>query len=238
MRPLKDYIYMNDQKVFYYLEEEENFQLLYDFGAELGDTLTLKFWPNINPVDTVFHLYIDSMDFVNFDNLQLKRFHVKFDLFDQEEISFPTNQTSPIIEGIGSTFNFFYLNELVNSCKAFDTDVYELRCFSNFTNGAYEIITPCEVIVGKPEIDKTIYTIRPNPTNSTIVIDLPENIQTQNIIVYNTTGKSILKKKIFSQSQKEVAVDLSKFDSGLYLVKVEYLSDKRIKVMTKPIVKL
>lgn len=51
--------------------------MLYDFTAEVGDTITIDFWANFSIMGTEqFYIRLDSIDMIEYNTLSLKRFHV------------------------------------------------------------------------------------------------------------------------------------------------------------------
>ena len=55
-RPSQEFIYKEENKLYYYETTLDRFLMLYDFGAGSGDTLAIEFWPNFtgNPTDSLF----------------------------------------------------------------------------------------------------------------------------------------------------------------------------------------
>lgn len=66
-------------------------------------------------------------------------------------------------------------------------------------------------------IDRTKYSIFPNPSKSIFTITHPSN--SGNLIVYDLLGKVILQKKLDGKNQ--TTIDLSKFASGSYIIKLD-----------------
>ena len=65
-------------------------------------------------------------------------------------------------------------------------------------------------------------SIYPNPTNNQFTIQLSNNSTLKNLNIYNNLGQLVL-------SSKEITIDTSKFNSGLYIVEVETSKGKSSK---------
>lgn len=109
IRGLTEYIYEEDSKYFYFEKSKDRFVMLYDFSKGVGDTIAIEYWPEFSlNRDSIFHIRIDSMDWIQMDTFSLKRFYVTYDRWDDHEINFEQLiQKGVIVEGIGSLTNFF-----------------------------------------------------------------------------------------------------------------------------------
>ena len=73
--------------------------------------------------------------------------------------------------------------------------------------------------------------MHPNPSDSMLNIELRNGITNANLEVYNLLGKQILTRDI--NSENGLQLNISNWDSGMYLVKIT--SDKRVE--TKRVIK-
>jgi len=62
------------------------------------------------------------------------------------------------------------------------------------------------------------FTILPNPSSSEMNITLPSSIETSTVRVFDLLGKRVLEKEL--TSQQKVTIDVSKWNSGIYIVRV------------------
>lgn len=68
---------------------------------------------------------------------------------------------------------------------------------------------------GLERVDQNLMSLRPNPTNGILKVDLPNGEAIQQIIVQQVTGRTMA---VFGRNQ---IPDISHLDSGLYLIRVE-----------------
>ena len=80
--------------------------------------------------------------------------------------------------------------------------------------------------------DTTLNTLKlvPNPTDGIIHVDLPENTTNVLITVYNIYGKRVLSQNI---DKTNAFIDITKYSSGLYLVKLKIDNKSYIKKIIK-----
>ena len=116
IRPIEDYLYKQNDSLFYYDSTKEDFSLLYDFSAEIGEIYPIHPWEGMNVIyDTVF-VRIDSIATFYLDTLALKEFHVSYGgREDNGLINFEShyiyNPSNIIIEDIGSLGNLFHVSD-------------------------------------------------------------------------------------------------------------------------------
>lgn len=131
-----DYLYEENNVVYYYLQDSTKFKVLFDFNTIVGGT-----WL-INDQSGNVTATVDSIDTVTILGKDLKRLWVTYTPFSGIKFS------SQIIEKIGEPdawFNFFGWNR--SSC---DIETYSgLRCLYNPDLGLYKTGTvDCEYTVG------------------------------------------------------------------------------------------
>ena len=89
-------------------------------------------------------------------------------------------------------------------------------------------ITPCLQILGEDEFDiAQKINIYPNPTSNSVTIN--SDVTIDQIEIYSTSGKRILKRTSFSEN-----IDLEEFKNGIYFLKLAL----RDKVVIKKIIKI
>lgn len=85
--------------------------------------------------------------------------------------------------------------------------------------GGTKIITydnACVTAIKKLSLEE-IPLIYPNPTHHEIYIELPSFTEATEITIYNALGQSIKNERV---SDKQTKIDLSKYDNGLYQIKI------------------
>jgi hypothetical protein len=113
------YMFSENDSVFFY--KDNSFHLLYDFGAEAGDTIVLDYY--LTSEGTPLLMIIDSTGIIDINGLQRKIQYVSCG--DGIFIEFG----GPIIEGIGSTYFLF---------PTYDGTVNgPLRCYQDEAIGLY-----------------------------------------------------------------------------------------------------
>ena len=185
-----------NKQVFYVGQSDTVETLLYDFNLQVGDTIVGSL--SLLPVDHI----ITSMDSVLVGNSFRKRWTI--------------NETPfySIIEGVGSTFG------LLPSFGGFFTHepYFEVTCFQEGGTMMYpESPTSCLTITDvATEPQKASLHLYPNPTTSTINIQLPENNgKATRTRIYDMTGRLV------HQQPFNPNMDVGYLDRGTYIVVVK-----------------
>jgi len=230
-RPLTEYLYKEDDKLFYYEEELERFLMLYDFGVNTGDTLAIEYWPNFSTGgDSLFYIRIDSIDYYQYDTFELKRFFVTYDKHDDQEIFFPNpNFYAPnIIEDIGNLINLFHYPESGACDGSYN---WELRCFNSPNNGLIEftdiacdsISMACDSITSTSTstvLDDSYFDIYPNPFVDQMFIKSNIELDDPTIVIFDLTGKELIRKKISINKNLDERIDMSNFPNSIYILNI------------------
>lgn len=202
------FMHSENDSVFFY--SENDFHLLYDFGANAGDTLILDYF---NTQDgTSLKMIIDSTSTILVNGEERKIQYITCG--DGILIEFGHH----VIEGIGNTSYMF--PTLDGSLDG------PLRCYQE--NSSALFLNPfhpdygwnhqdCEqIITGIEEIEKNEgVSIFPNPTSSSISIKNIDRPTTYKII--NTFGK-IVAHGVVSQSNE---INIAKLSAGIYFIELE-----------------
>ena len=238
MRPMIEYIYEEDDKLYYYENSLEEFLMLYDYSAETGDTITLEYWPNFNlNNDSLFYIRVDSIDYVQYDTLALKRFYVTYnDPWQYNEIVFSeTYNKGIIIEGIGSLTNFFHF---------FDNGICDgsynigLRCFDNPNYGLIQFMdVACDYVSSIDILDDQFIEINPNPFVDHIYIESTIEIKDAIIVIYDISGNELIRKKINGKKKLDEVLDLSNYPASVYILNIYEYEDSAKLRYAKKIVK-
>jgi len=214
------YMYSKNDSVFFF--KDNNFHLLYDFGANKGDTIVLNYFVTYN--GKPLKMIIDSVGTVLVNNQQRKIQHITCG--DGMVIEFGQH----VIQEIGNTsFMFPTLDNSVNG---------PLRCYQDkntvlFLNPYYPYNDwnhmDCEQIITgfkETKIEDEI-TIFPNPAEKYIsILNIDRNTEYK---ILDNSGKRIKQGRI-SESNK---IDIKNFAKGIYFLE---LIDDNVKT-TKKIIK-
>lgn len=214
------YMYSKNDSVFFF--KDKNFHLLYNFGANKGDTIILSYFGTYN--GKPLKMIIDSVGTVLVNNQQRKIQHITCG--DGMIIEFGQH----VIQGIGNTsFMFPTLDFSING---------PLRCYQDkntalFLNPYYPYKDwnhiDCEQIITgikETKIEDEI-AIYPNPANNDIsILNVDRNTEYK---ILDNTGKSI-KQGVISESSK---IHIKDFAKGIYFIE---LMNDNLK-LTKKIIK-
>ena len=202
------YMYSENDRVFFYADD--NFHLLYDFGANKGDTVTLGYY--LTHEGNPLQMFIDSTSIIMVNNQERKIQYITCG--DGMVIEFGHH----VIEGVGNTSFMFPTFDF-----SFDGP---LRCYQDNNTGLF--LNPfysgygwnhldCEEIItgiNEPESKESI-SVFPNPTQSNITV---RNIDRATAYKIITISGRIVKQGIISESTELSLTELSK---GIYFIEFE-----------------
>jgi hypothetical protein len=191
-----------NRKVYRYDSYLEVEHLWYDFNAEQGDTII---YPNYGPfiVDTVFNIITN-------DGVTRKY----YEYFDE--------LGGYYIEGLGGVGGFY--NE---PFYYFEAGPW-LMCIKDNQNqilwgiDCYDFTTS----ISSPGSSNFLFELYPNPSNSTITIELPtQPSKNISLTISNTNGQQLITQPI---AEPQTEIDISNFPVGIYIIKV--WNDKEVMV--------
>lgn len=222
-RPIFDYMYKSDDKLFYYDFVKETFQLLCDFSAGPGDVYSIPIWPGMENLSESDSLYVrvDSVRTAELSNTSLDYFYVSYGRVRADTIYYHTWPRGEYYEDIGSAFSFFHFPEN-GFCDGLHSS--RLRCLFHPDFGEDRFITGDAVcdslssnfnIVENDKID-----VYPNPTRDQITIDTKENSDFT-IEIFSIYGEKVESTSFNNQSSISLLVD--HLDSGIYLAIIRNL---------------
>lgn len=128
-RPAVNYLYKEEDQIYFYDESDSTFKILYDFGLEVGDTMT--YVTGIHSWDLrrrTHYISVDSTSVTEINGVGLQTFHISYGVERDGEISF-YNPQAVIIQGIGNTANFFHFSDGTGFCD-YQYSV-QLQCFAS-----------------------------------------------------------------------------------------------------------
>lgn len=236
LRPDQEYLYQENDSLFYYEPSVNNFQLLYDFSAELHDTIRLPFWPGMG-WDS-FYIRIDSIATFYLDTLALKEFYVSYGIQDGPDKIIFSPYDFPrkvIIEDIGSTGNFFHWVEN-GGCDGYHT--YGLRCFDQPDYSIAKFTTEaCDsVVVGVHNLyDNPTVRIYPNPASTWMRIEVEQDNE-HSWILNDIFGRTVMRQQAARAFFKATEIDTSELKNGVYYLQI--LDERRHLIAVKKFIKL
>lgn len=228
-------VYQENDEVYFY--ENNEFYKLYDFNAQVGDTI-ISFRPSnadnhslkdffgsemeeFSSIDTIYTL-ITNLDTTTINGQNLKRWTTE-PIYTDPLNSGPVRRYETIIENIGS------LNGIVGDHDLFIGEgcYGGFVCYQSqgFQFGSY-FFPLCDFTSAIKEVEVPNIKIYPNPTADNLTIELVKSTISR-IEVYNFAGQKI------SESNDD-EVSLKNFDSGIYFIKI---IDENYNIVTKKVIK-
>jgi len=214
LRPKVEYLYKENKKLYYYEEQINDFLLLHDFSANIGDTIAIpcyeeqKFYLRKDTtfirIDSTYALRLGTRDF------KAMKYSKGYRQMDGS-ISFYKERgilSNTIVEDIGSLQSFYDFLES-GFCDLAYSEPLEYVYIPG--EGNYNI----RRIISHTEENKTSATaISPNPTIGSILIsDIASNVGS--ISILSTNGKLVLQ-RTFNAHYKDMRLDLSSYEAGIY----------------------
>lgn len=208
-------VYSEGNKVYNYDKINDEFYVLYDFGLQAGDTLTIQdttkfrgFYNIEGGTDiALFQVVVDSNVIKSFGNYSLTHLYTS-----------PTANSSyffngPIIEHIGNTHSF------LGEPSMMTPGGYpgHWRCYKDSLIDLTH--NNCEYIanVGINESSINNVSIYPNPTTDIVTIDLADNNNSE-LFIYQLDGTFIRKQTLLSNN---TVISISDLNVGVYLFEVQ-----------------
>ncbi len=229
-RPEIEYLYTSNDTVFFLDTIFNEFQILYVFSANQGESWNIKIEDENLDIDTII-VNVDSTSITNINGFNLKTLYVTY--HKQAEYTYESDYSSTIIEKIGDVKYMFNWNPWENiACD--DNWTQGLRCYYDSLIGSYStnIADSCEYTYIWTEIKDTkntndIFKIYPNPTSNFINIETDNNTN-YSIEILDITGKLVYSTKTASNKK----IKLNNFNSGIYLLRIKdndnIISSKKI----------
>ena len=209
-----EYIYEDGDKIYWWNKETEEFTLLYDFGADVGDEWVIDGgWYTIT-------VHVDAAHTVTY----------KSETYRVLSVSDPSHLfTGDIICGIGHTKSFF-----PETPMAKDYEVDGLRCY--WQDGELVLNTgeeDCDAIYNTihMEVDENAeasFAVYPNPTKGILYVETVHAPSLQGQTEYRITnllGQTVKSGNISSDNQQ---IDMRDLNQGFYFITIGETTQKII----------
>ena len=209
----REYLYVEDEIVYWWNSELMEFTVLYDLGAQQGDSWVIKVGTEslVMHVDAVNHYYYEGQ---LFRMLQVS---------DAEDLFSGT-----IVCGVGHLSSFFP-ERLMTRDKGYR--VQGLRCYWNYGNLLFTLNRDnCDAIYANlhngieedgPSTGSGAFVVYPNPTNGVLNISmrLPQcdSPTDQTYRVINMMGQTVLTGSLNAETQQ---IDVTGLAEGMYFISV------------------
>ncbi|MBR4837015.1 MAG: leucine-rich repeat domain-containing protein [Bacteroidales bacterium] len=200
-----EYVYEENNKVYWWNKELGEFTTLYDFGADEGDEWEIKVG------NESITMHVDAVEPYDYEGQTLKLLRVSDanDIFSGE-----------IVCGIGHLTSFFPEKLMTKGYR-----VENIRCFWQdgelvYQNGDQD----CDEIyeqhhLGVDEIENEYgFVIYPNPSHDVLFVKTCHGASLQSDYrITNMIGQTIMTGKITSENQQ---IDISELTEGIYFIKI------------------
>lgn len=198
--------------------------VLYDFNLQVGDTFTTRIHkcidisnPTQDSIQRLHYFVLTQIDTVTLNNgISRKRLHLENTEVPWGDNYAQTYYSTEWIEGIGSTFTFFY-NEYDSYyvCGMFDAgfSIYSLACYT-LNDTLLWGVPNCQLPTGVNEvIAPEKMEVYPNPTTG--IITLKGINESADYSIYNVVGK-LVKTGTTTNNQ----IDVGALAIGMYVLAV------------------
>ncbi len=212
---IEEYIYQNDDKLYYYHFEDSTFQLLYDFNPNMSDTIKIRNWGHFANNESHFYLSILAVIPIDYNGVTVNEIFAQYGRDDgQGGIQFIPYYYR-YVQGIGLHINFFYFHD-TGWCDGLH--VTELYCYYHPNYGNF-ILNPekCDLLpVGIEAIENDFeVNVFPNPTSQIVNLKIEsEVLENYKIQFYTSAGHQIYQEAYHHTNQIEI--DISNFPKGFY----------------------
>ena len=201
-----EYVYMRDSKVYWWNKTLEEFTVLYDFGAQEGDTWVIK----VGTETLIMH--VNAVETVEYEDKTYRMLHVS----DEDGLF-----SGDIVCGIGHLTSFFPERLMGNGDRM---RVEGLRCYwmkdelvfkigDEDCDAVYEEYHYFGVVEPISEDDWMYY---PNPTNGIITVEACHGASRQGQTEYHITnllGQTLMTGQIIADPQQ---INVSVLPDGMY----------------------
>ena len=219
----KDVLLLHEDHDKVYIFEEDTFRLIYDYGLEVGDTMSVLM--NCFGADSILHFELDSI--AQFSHDEHSPFIHYFSTSDLKQDLHPFGVLDSVIQvvpgmGIFTRGNFSIDPFYFSYCSTDPPDL-SLLCFDNGVFSFEQTIKvwsfdySCQEnlkILPINNIDNPLpILIFPNPGSDLLFVTLPREVDVKEIGVYNSSGSRVL-------SQYALPIQITNLISGAYLLRI------------------
>lgn len=235
-RPKRDFIYQEDNKVFYYHFQDSAFHILYDYNAEIGDTIKIRLWESYSDVHDFLYLKIDSISTVALGSENIKNFKAIYGAENEYGEVIFSDYYAEIMEGAGCLVNYFYVFDN-GWCDG--NHVNKLKCYYHPDLGNFGESEECSITNNVSQDIQGLNSIKvyPNPFSNSVHISFADLSSDYNLKLYDVNGNLVLTKRYQDSSTQIVRIDkLSALPQGLYYLVAEDMESR--KAFSKRILKM
>jgi hypothetical protein len=207
---MHEYVYERDGKVYWWNKTLEEFTVLYDFGAQEGDSWTIKVG-----TETLI-MYVNSVETVEYEGKTYRMLHVS----DADDYF-----SGDIVCGIGHLTSFFP-ERLMDNGDGVRVD--GLRCYWVEDALVFKLgDEDCDAVYSEvhgveedgPSTGSGTLAVYPNPTNGVLFVETQNfaSLPAQTYCISNLTGQTVLSARITAETQQ---IDVSGLPKGMYFIRI------------------
>ena len=216
----REYLYTEDEVVYWWNKELQEFTVLYDLGAQQGDSWVIKVGTE------TLTMHVDAVGYNYYGEQLFKMLYVS----DDQDLFSGT-----IVSGVGHLSSFFP-ERLMTRGKGYG--VNGLRCYWRFGNLLFTVNRgDCDAIYaelhnGLDEPTAIPFTIYPNPTNGVLTIQHSAlttsnashfNIPNSSFRITNLMGQTVQTGNLTAETQQ---IDVSDLPQGMYFISLGDMTRK------------
>ena len=210
----REYVYREDQLVYWWNKDLQEFTVLYDLDAQEGDSWVIKVGTE------TLTMHVDAVSYSYYGEQLFKMLYVS----DDQDLFSGT-----IVSGVGHLSSFFP-ERLMTRGKRYG--VNGLRCYWRYGNLLFTVNRgDCDAIYaelhnGLDEPTAIPFAIYPNPTNDVLTIQHSAlttsnashfNIPNSSFRITNLMGQTVLIGSLNAETQQ---IDVSGLPQGMYFISV------------------
>lgn len=198
-----------DKKVYRLNTCDSTYSLLYDFGAEIGDTLFFES-DHCEFEDTIL-VVVDTIFQTNINGIDKKTFYLT-------QIYYHSNSFyGLVIEGIGNINNFY---PMLGTC---DPNGSELRCYTDSILGEYNTGMnggDCYFNnLNNNEIETEYTSLLPNPNKGTFKLLFNSVKNNTHITIINSIGLTVFEKDYLETQEVTIS---EQWPAGIYFIQISH----------------
>jgi hypothetical protein len=204
------YVFDRNDSVYFWSTFSGNFEMLYDFGAEPGDSWTVGGLSvtDTSEFDPFMSVFVDSLSQVVYGGDTIRVMHHAPSMY--------FDWGNAIIEGLGS--NSFMLPVF----GLYESRLGALRCYSDRIVDYNLSGAPCDTVIfniidGTEDVtDSPHFKIMPNPASDRLLVRQLDFVGEVNVKLVDMLGHVLLSNVI----ENETELDIAFLTSGLYLIMI------------------
>ena len=214
-----EYVYEREGKLYWWNKTLEEFTVLYDFSAEVGDS-----WNIMVGIEPPLTMTVDAVDYVEYEGVTYRVMHVS----DPDDLF-----SGDIVCGIGHLTSFFP-ERLMRNADGFRVE--GLRCYWVEDELVFNLDgeAECDAIYSEvhgieedgpstPSTGSGAVMVYPNPTDGVLNVRLPQCDSPTEYRISNLMGQVMLQGQITGETQR---IDVSGLAEGMYFVMVGNFTQK------------